>query len=940
MLDIKVHNESLDLFPGTKIKFVYKNPLFSKQSIDVVFSYPVKLPLTRKNQWLLGFAHILENDAVFPPNPDCLVFESNELLIKGTLRIKKNFKTSLLTNIVAAEKDLAERFKTKKLSELLLGGIRDYTYPGGDADLHTDMLNRARNIGSPPKDWLNPMIYNPRCFSDKEAAPAYYFGFVNYYKPHTFQHVFGSETKVPITFMPYLKYVVEQIFMEFNLELEGDILQDPAIAELILFSTEIIFMDINEWGILLNLADFLPDLLISDLFNGLKDLLGLGVFFDFKLKRVRLIPFKQIINGNSFLNWSDKAHGLHGQEIKEPKGFKLKFHHDPEDRFFQLKPAMRFTDFAGGFDSYEDLTNNIPYPPDNGDYFLTFSHNEIWIYDGPVAPLWISGGTKNPSHIVKQLPEKFVYRGEVDTVGGASTHLGALQNVEAGHIALVLDVNEFWVADKDPGSGIVNWSRYGYNLVDRVIGKGIQIIESKFSPTMNWSVKLPDGQGRQNMAAIDQAGSNKNGFYGLSKANNNLRLMFARYAGTIPTLLHTSTGGEYSLDYWTSSNSLYNVWLRQWLDFLDHADTVIFDMNLNAKDLSNLDLSKKIEIRGNKYLIKELTVTLPIKEPAKVDLLKINSPGEIDPPPHFKSLGDEITIYIEVDTGGYIDIDWGDGTSDTGLGTGLYNHSFVTPFHNTASLKEIRFSGSLDKITYISSNGWDITNANFQGLLNCQTYDLEQSPFLEEVIFPSTSIAIQKVWLQNCGLKGTLDLAPLAQLGGDLRIYGNPLLTHLTMPQSSNTLNYFEFHSCDLQGHLDLSGLTGLEGNFYGYWNGNLSSLTLPASGGSFVNFRMHGCNLQEGVILKPFHTALSLVELQDNNMSQGAVDSIIHHLYFNRNNFTDNSPTLDIGGTNQDPSGIYQSPAACPAVSALERVYEMENDSCGDGHKKWSITY
>lgn len=82
-------------------------------------------------------------------------------------------------------------------------------------------------------------------------------------------------------------------------------------------------------------------------------------------------------------------------------------------------------------------------------------------------------------------------------------------------------------------------------------------------------------------------------------------------------------------------------------------------------------------------------------------------------------------------------------------------------------------------------------------------------------------------------------------------------------------------------------------------------------------------------------------VQLSNNALSQAEVDVVIDNIYTNRAGFTDATPNLVIGGTNAAPSGTYQIPPSCVSVvDGKEQIYELVNDSCGDGHNTWTVSY
>jgi hypothetical protein len=76
----------------------------------------------------------------------------------------------------------------------------------------------------------------------------------------------------------------------------------------------------------------------------------------------------------------------------------------------------------------------------------------------------------------------------------------------------------------------------------------------------------------------------------------------------------------------------------------------------------------------------------------------------------------------------------------------------------------------------------------------------------------------------------------------------------------------------------------------------------------------------------------------QNCGLSQADVDAVLAAIYARRASFTATAPSLNISGTNADPSGVYQD--ADPPTTGLEYVYELRNDPEAEGFKKWTITY
>jgi len=84
--------------------------------------------------------------------------------------------------------------------------------------------------------------------------------------------------------------------------------------------------------------------------------------------------------------------------------------------------------------------------------------------------------------------------------------------------------------------------------------------------------------------------------------------------------------------------------------------------------------------------------------------------------------------------------------------------------------------------------------------------------------------------------------------------------------------------------------------------------------------------------------TGIIFIITENCSEDQATVNDVIDRIYADRALFTYAAPSLDIGGNNAAPSGIYQY-AATPST-ALEKVYALKNDDDLEGFNKWDITY
>lgn len=115
---------------------------------------------------------------------------------------------------------------------------------------------------------------------------------------------------------------------------------------------------------------------------------------------------------------------------------------------------------------------------------------------------------------------------------------------------------------------------------------------------------------------------------------------------------------------------------------------------------------------------------------------------------------------------------------------------------------------------------------------------------------------------------------------------------------------------------------------------GSLSDL-----GSSLIRFwASNTASVIDGGVVPVACIAIQTCYIAGTSATQASQDSIINRLYADRALFIYATPTLAIGGTNPDPTGVYQT-SANPATP-LEKVYALVNDQNAEGFKKWTITY
>jgi hypothetical protein len=83
---------------------------------------------------------------------------------------------------------------------------------------------------------------------------------------------------------------------------------------------------------------------------------------------------------------------------------------------------------------------------------------------------------------------------------------------------------------------------------------------------------------------------------------------------------------------------------------------------------------------------------------------------------------------------------------------------------------------------------------------------------------------------------------------------------------------------------------------------------------------------------------AIQTIRVDDLALAAAVVDTIVADLFAGKATFTYATPTLDIGGTNEAPTGTYQN--VCPPTSGKETIYALSHENCVAAGPEWAVTY
>jgi hypothetical protein len=103
--------------------------------------------------------------------------------------------------------------------------------------------------------------------------------------------------------------------------------------------------------------------------------------------------------------------------------------------------------------------------------------------------------------------------------------------------------------------------------------------------------------------------------------------------------------------------------------------------------------------------------------------------------------------------------------------------------------------------------------------------------------------------------------------------------------------------------------------------------LSMPAAGSSYTF---------AAAIMRNW-TGATVIRCDGLDLLTLVVDGILTDIYAGFATRTATGGTINVGGTNQAPTGVYQAAAPCPPVPGKEIAFELVNDTCAISTKHWA---
>ncbi len=233
---LKIGDAFLTLDSKSSISIEVNTTLTAPDFILGDYSLPFSLPFDPVNDIALNLARIISNTQTFEQDYNADLYMDGDLFISGILNVTRIEGGRYICTFTSAVIILKNALLNLKLSDIPLGGNR---YIGTTT---SDVLVHAKNVSLAAPlvyDYCFPTICNSGFYG---SANTDYLGYINTYDAALGAFKYNSYVSgvavnnyclIP---MPYLGYLLKQMFALAGFTLAGDFISDPELQQLFVYS--------------------------------------------------------------------------------------------------------------------------------------------------------------------------------------------------------------------------------------------------------------------------------------------------------------------------------------------------------------------------------------------------------------------------------------------------------------------------------------------------------------------------------------------------------------------------------------------------------------------------------------------------------------------------------------------------------------------------------
>jgi len=598
---VKFNGITADLLPDASLKYVMNSPAFSNSVLVGDFSYSISFPNTDINRKIFKFIERIDI-AEETTQMECQLFLYDNFFVDCIFQVNKSSKYAVQGNLINSAYDIINKIKgktTKDLTNLYMENFPTY-------DDRVDYLKDSINHNQDSRPFVIFPVYNNHQLTDKitnddgttfEIPFGYY---VNEMQNDAGNMVFVGPNYVAF---PYIGYIIDKIFEYFNFKVEDNKFKSGELAQLVLLnfikSTASVFnidseslFDISPGYF--SLINHIVKVDIEKLLENLNKVFCHAFFSDRINNTFQSVLLKDLLVAD-YIDWTEKIVAIEDKE----------FGHDSSDYYFHFD----FSDDAlsNGQKPIEEKDIQPNYTVDNFDELPdTASTNEI-AYVTELDTFFYWGKKSNDSQDTSAprwhnysynfFGKKIVSDDKDENEIGTNLSPVPLENIT-----------------EQKTDGILK--RVPYNLMDTN------------NYLREWALPYTDQQIVNTFFPADFVKIDPRlCFYrGLATGRQTINTAWNNFSYPFGTPGNKDPQGNKIGDIqlkWDGDEGLYNTFWKDWIEILAKQSTIIFKIKLTTIDILNIDLKKRIKIGSNFYLIKKLTMDLPLINPVKVEMVRI-----------------------------------------------------------------------------------------------------------------------------------------------------------------------------------------------------------------------------------------------------------------------------------------------------------------------------
>jgi hypothetical protein len=218
----------------------------------------------------------------------------------------------------------------------------------------------------PGDKYAFPMIDNAHFYGEPtgDQANKQYVGYVNYYDAGYAHNTPGQPLRYTLSPMLFLRFALERIFSSFGYTVEGDWLENPLVARLLIYSLqsmdrqapETVF-PFNTYNPELNYAKCLPSVTLEEFMTALRNAFALAYQFDVTRKKLTIRMIKEVLETECLTDWSSKVDPDYEDDLSFGSEVTLSFTPEQDDATAKANDAGVLPEL---FQSYGSGEEEIP----------------------------------------------------------------------------------------------------------------------------------------------------------------------------------------------------------------------------------------------------------------------------------------------------------------------------------------------------------------------------------------------------------------------------------------------------------------------------------------------------------------------------------------------------------------------------------------------------